>query len=343
MRVFRVAVFALLLALLLPGAAGAYPWPFKPFDRQHPIRGFFGDPRTVYYNGILASPFAAGGVFSFHQGVDISARNGTPVYAVADGTAHYLGSQTLNLSTKSGVIFQYFHIVAVVGEGEVVRVRRTVLGYVQPPFGHVHITEIDGNHAVNPLQRGHLTPFRDRTNPKVRAVEISNQSGVQMPLGLCGRVQLAADAYDTPPVAVPGSFRGLPIAPAFVRWKLTRLRGRVVVPWQVTADFRHTVPPNGSFFSVYAHGTYENAPRFGKEQYGSMPGRYLFLLAANYDTTSIANGVYILAVQAVDERGNTGAASERISVLNARGGPCPGSLPLPPGAPPPPPEPPRTR
>src|SRR3954453_9138206 len=111
----RRLLLVLLAALVVaPVASAAYAWPFKPFDRQHPIRGFFGDPRTVYYNGILASPFGAGGVFSCHQGVDISARNGTPVYAVADGTAHYLGSQTLNLTTKSGVIFQYFHIVAVV-------------------------------------------------------------------------------------------------------------------------------------------------------------------------------------------------------------------------------------
>ena len=144
------------------------------------------------------------------------------------------------------------------------------------------------------------------------------------------------------PVPVPGKFRGLPVAPAFVRWKLTRLGGHVVLPWQVVADFRQTLPPNSSFFTVYAHGTYENAPRFGKEQYASMPGRYLFLLAASYDTTTLANGVYTIVVQAVDERGNSATASLRISVLNAHGGQCPGSLPLPPG-PPPPTEPPARR
>src|ERR1700730_14677417 len=29
----------------------AYHWPIKPFDRQHPIRGDFGDPRTVSKQG----------------------------------------------------------------------------------------------------------------------------------------------------------------------------------------------------------------------------------------------------------------------------------------------------
>jgi hypothetical protein len=28
-----------------PGTAAAYGWPIKPFDQQHPVRGFFGDPR----------------------------------------------------------------------------------------------------------------------------------------------------------------------------------------------------------------------------------------------------------------------------------------------------------
>ena len=66
------------------------------------------------------------------------------------------------------------------------------------------------------------------------------------------------------------------------------------VPWRTAADFRSTLPANGHFFDVYAKGTYENAPRFGAQQYRSMPGRYLFLLAGNFDTTSLPNGVYTL-------------------------------------------------
>src|SRR6516164_1800322 len=57
-----------------------YHWPVKPFDRQHPIRGGFGDPRTVN----LEHPFGWTGpleigAHSFHNGVDIVARPGTPV------------------------------------------------------------------------------------------------------------------------------------------------------------------------------------------------------------------------------------------------------------------------
>ena len=33
-------------------------------------------------------------------------------------------------------------------------VSKTILGYVQPPYGHVHISEIDGDRVVNPLIKG---------------------------------------------------------------------------------------------------------------------------------------------------------------------------------------------
>jgi hypothetical protein len=336
-RAFTLAVLACLLA---PASATAWSWPFKPFNRQHPIRGFFGDPRTVYENGILAGAFDGAGTFSFHQGVDISAPDGTPIYAVANGTAHYMGAATLNLVTDDGVTFQFFHLVPVVGEGERVVVRRTIIGYVQAPFAHVHISEIDGLRVVNPLQRGHLTPYRDTTKPVIRMIGVRNQTGdIQTPLGLCGRIEMDVDAYDLPPVIVPGKFKGLPVAPALVRWTMVRLGGTAVVPWTTVADFRETVPANAQFWSVYARGTYQNAPRFGREQYPSMPGRFLFLLSGNYDTRTIPNGVYVLTVYVGDGHGHKAVATQRISVLNARDGTCPGSLAAPPGTQPPPDEP----
>jgi len=337
----RRVLLVLLLTLACAGTASAYPWPLKPFDRQHPIRGFFGDPRTVFLNGILAGAFDGPSFISFHQGVDISAPNGTPVYAVADGTIHYLGAATLNLTTDHDVIFQYFHLVPVAGEGQHVFARQTVLGYVQAPYQHVHLTEIDGIHAVNPLQPGHLTPYRDRTRPVVRDIVVRNQAGeVQTPVGLCGRIELDVDASDRQPLAVPGTYRGLPVAPSLVQWSLTRVGGKVVVPPRTVADFRQMLPPNGQFYGTYGKGTYENSPRFGHEQYSGMPGRYLFLLSGNFDTTRLANGNYVVTVRVADVRGNHSLGTERISVLNAKTGVCPGSLAAPPTTAPPPTEPP---
>jgi peptidase M23-like protein len=344
----RRLLVVILTALACAGAARAYPWPVKPFDRQHPIRGFFGDPRTVYENGILANAFDGPAVTSFHQGIDIAAPNGTPVYAIEDGTVHYLGAATLNLVTDLGVTFQYFHVIPVAGEGQQAVARKTVLGYVQSPYGHVHITEIDFDttlgvgRAVNPLQRGHLAPYRDRTVPRVREVVVRNQSGdVETPLGLCGRVELDVDAYDPQPMAVPGAYRGLPVAPALVQWWITRAGGKAVVPLRTEADFRRVLPPNAQFFGVYAKGTYENSPRFGAQQYPGMPGRYLFVLAGNFDTASLPNGTYVISVRVADVRGNRSVGTERISILNsARPGACPGSLPAPAGSEAPPSEPP---
>ena len=337
----RRIVLVILVALACAGPASAYPWPFKPFDKQHPIRGFFGDPRTVYLNGILAGAFEGPSFLSFHQGVDIAAPNGTPIYAVANGSIHYLGAATLNLDTGHDLTFQYFHIIPIAGEGQQVVARKTILGYVQPPFGHVHITEINGGRSVNPLQRGHLTPYRDHTVPHVHDILVRNQTGdLETPVGLCGRIAIDADAYDTQPVAVPGTYRGLPVAPALVQWSLARVGGKVVVPLRTAADFRRIVPPNGQFTDVYANGTYENSPRFGREQYPGMPGRYLFLLSANFDTTHLANGNYTLTVRVADVRGNRSTGTQRISILNARNSVCPGSLPAPPTSAPPPTEPP---
>jgi hypothetical protein len=331
------------LALACAGTASAYPWPFKPFNKQHPIRGFFGDPRTVYQNGILAGAFDSPGFTGFHQGVDISAPNGTPIYAVENGTVHYLGAATLNLVTKHDVTFQYFHIIPVAGEGQDAIAKKTVLGYVQPPFQHVHLTEIDGIHAVNPLAPGHLGPYRDRTVPVVREIVVRNQAGdVQTPIGLCGRVQIVVDAYDKQPMRVPGTYNNLPISPALVQWSLARIGGKVVVPLKTAADFRDSLPGNGQFFNVYAKGTYENSPRFGAQQYTGMPGRYIFLLSPNFDTTNVPNGNYLVTVRVADVRGNHSVATERISILNARTGVCPGSLPAPPSSEPPPTEPPST-
>ena len=163
------------------------------------------------------------------------------------------------------------------------------------------------------------------TVPTVARILFENQKGVvETPLGLCGRVQLAANAFDTPPLRVPGKFGGLPVAPALVTWRITR-NSRVVVRTHVAADFRMRVPPNSRFWTVYARGTYQNDTRFGSAQYASTPGRYLFLLSSRFDTKTLRNGAYLLTVRATDVRGNTGTRSTMFSVLNTSAG-CESSL-----------------
>ena len=59
-----------------------YPWPLKPFDRAHPVRAYFNDPRIAARSR------------SFHFGIDISAPNGTAVYAVRPGVVHLQGGRS---------------------------------------------------------------------------------------------------------------------------------------------------------------------------------------------------------------------------------------------------------
>src|SRR5215218_5412735 len=81
-------VFAAALCLAAAPAALAYGWPLKPFHRAHPIRGNFGDPRTVFVSPFEPNGVFGGGGFAFHNGLDIAGEPGQPVYAVVSGTAH---------------------------------------------------------------------------------------------------------------------------------------------------------------------------------------------------------------------------------------------------------------
>jgi hypothetical protein len=47
-----------------------------------------------------------------------------------------------------------------------------------------------------------------------------------------------------------------------------------------------------------------------------MPGRYLFWLTQSLDTSKLRDGVYVVAVSAVDTRGNTGSLEARIEIRN---------------------------
>ena len=76
----------------------------------------------------------------------------------------------------SGRAFGYWHIRPVVRTGQHVRLHQ-LLGHVLPGWGHVHFAEsIDGEYR-NPLRRGALTPFRDRTKPTVASITMLVNDG----------------------------------------------------------------------------------------------------------------------------------------------------------------------
>jgi murein DD-endopeptidase MepM/ murein hydrolase activator NlpD len=318
----RALVAALLLFAALPAGASAYPWPIKPFHQQHPIRANFGDPRTRFWNTMLTDGLQGPGLFQFHNGIDITAPEGTPVYPVLSGTASLIDPAAV-LVRSPGRKFQYFHIHPAVHNGQLVVAQRTVLGTVIHAANHVHLTEIRGRRVWNPLARGGIAPYADRTTPQVDSIFVRPTRSL-VPLNattICGTLSLVAAAHDTPPLPVPGTFAGFPVSPAFVSWSLRPVDGVAYVRTAPVADFRTTLPVVRDFWNVYARGTYQNAPRLSNRQF-SMPGNFLYNLAPTFDTRSYPNGLYEVRVHVSDMRGNSSDSAQQFRIENRAGEPC---------------------
>ena len=301
-----------------PLSSRPYRYPIRPFGRQHPIRGNFGDPRTLTNESFGADTPRSPGSFTFHNGVDITASTGTLVYPVVSGYARIGYGDEVIVVTADDRVFQYFHIRPLVQPGQAVTAYRTVLGRVLPGWLHVHLTEIDGFRVHNPADPGHLEPYHDHTVPVVEELQFSTVGGHELdPEKLRGRVEIEANAYDTPPIPVPGEWFGFPVTPALVTWRLKKTDGQAAVQRTTVADFRRTESPNRDFWRVYAAGTYQNFPVFAHHYFFRHSGRYLFNLTPTpLDTARFPNGRYVLTVEAGDVCGNRGSLIEWVRVRN---------------------------
>jgi hypothetical protein len=288
-----------------------YPWPLAPFDRQHPVRGDFGDPRTVIAGD-------GEGAFSFHNGVDIDAWTGNHVFPVVSGAVSRVGPDRVVVRAADGRRFQYIHLAPLVRLFEPVTASQTLLGTIRPGFDHVHLSEIRDGCAVNPLLPGHLTPYRDTTRPRVRALLFESADRRRLsPLALTGWVHVVADAVDEPALPNPFPWGSMPVTPALLTWTLTTGAGLVVLSG-TGADFRFGEPLRREFCKVYAPGTRQNfAAVTGSFRWGE-PGRYLFRLVPALDTARLGRGRYRLTVTAADTAGNTGTLTVRIAVAGRR-------------------------
>lgn len=324
-----VALSTVVLALTLgpPQALGTgeqsvsagYQWPVKPFDKQHPVRGSFGDPRTVF----KASPnlrglMTGGGSFSLHRGVDISAPDGSAVYPVTSGTVTYANGEWLKVESSGGRAFEYWHIRPMVAVGSHVEAYQTVLGRIHRGSGHVHMTELADSRAVNPLAPGHIGPYADHTTPRVTSIVFrsSETSREQLPSMIRGRVLLVAGAEDDPTMNAPEAWSGLPVAPALLTWEIRSWTGKVVREREAAIDLRGSLPGR-SFWQVYARGSYQNMAVFGHHYSWGQPGSYLFKLSSKaFDTRTLRDGAYDLVVTATDIRGNSSSLSRRFAIGN---------------------------
>jgi hypothetical protein len=278
----------------------SYGWPVSPFDQQHPVRGFFCDPRIG----------AAGGT-SFHFGVDVSVANGTAVYSVAAGSVDLdVAGGPLNIAvTSPGVTHGYWHIQPAVSQGQRVA-QGALLGHVAAPWGHVHFAErVPGGAYLNPLRPGALTPFVKHDAPLVDRVVVEQSGRPVNPSAVVGVVELIAEAHDVTPIPPLAPYADMPVTPAWVSWRLVA-NAVEVVPRRTVADFRTTMPPDPTYPDVYAPGTTQNHP--------PTPGLYRFQLAAQFDSALHPDGSYRLDVEVADLRGNSSTRHLVLELANER-------------------------
>jgi hypothetical protein len=282
----------------------SYGWPLKPFNRQHPVRGFFGDPRVH------------GETHGFHFGVDISAPDGTPVYATLTGRVYVERERPETVAIRSAgdpsVVFSYWHLVPTLRTGQQAVAQRTMIGRISRGWGHVHFAESVNEQYRNPLRPGAMGPFADSAAPVVRAVGVERH---QQPIGLhsvTGKVDLVVDAFDRTPLAVPTPWRNMPVMPALVRWRILNETGRPVTRWATAVDFRLTIPPPAAYTSVFAARTRQNHP--------NRPGRYRVYLARNWNASRLAAGGYRIQASVTDAAGNAAGVTTRIAVASPLGG-----------------------
>jgi hypothetical protein len=265
----------------------------KPFDRPHPVRGSFNDPRI------------SGTSRAFHFGIDIAAPNGTPVYAVRAGVAHLGGRRSVAV-VDGELSFGYWHVIPAVSHLERVG-QHQLVGHVEAPWLHVHFAERRAGAYRDPLRPGALTPWHDTTRPEVTRIVLSRNGRALSPAAIAGPVDVIAEAHQLPPLAVPAPWHQVAVTPARLRWRVRR-GGRTVRPWHTPIELGKELLPSDAFRRIYAPGTRQN--RAGS------PGLYRFYVAHTWSTTLLEDGSYHLEVEAIDLRGHRGGLRLPITIAN---------------------------
>jgi len=294
-RALRLLILLGVLALLAPATASAYPWPIRPFYQQHAIRGYFNDPR-------LSGPEQG-----FHFGVDISAPDGTPVYAIQAGRTRVHGMTVTIFPRRGGNRLSYWHIMPAVWSKQHVR-KFQLIGFVAPGAEHVHLAEYKDGTYINPLRLGGLAPYIDDTVPQIPRLTFSSFGQPIRPEAVTGVVDITADAFDVSPMPIPPPWEQAIFAPALMRWRIVQGQN-TLMQWTTAVDFRRFLLPLTLYDFVYTPGTFQN--KAGRR------GRYEFYLAHEFDSRLLPNGSYVLQVDALDEQENVGQASFAFTVTNA--------------------------
>jgi len=184
-------IIVLLFNSLLSQDSTKYQWPLAPFNSSKLITGTFCEYRSTSASG------------HYHNGVDIPAPAGTPVYAVLPGTVTALSTadptgydnyirvrSVINGNNKD---ITYYHTNPVKSIGQTVQAGEIVSTIA---IDHVHLTEYYlGNTSleVNPLRPdGGLFPLVDIWKPRIVSVRffVDGTSTQLSPSYLGGKVDI---------------------------------------------------------------------------------------------------------------------------------------------------------
>ena len=151
----------------------SYQWPLAPMTMQRNIGGTFGEYRSTSENG------------HFHNGTDVSAAGGTPVYAVLagvvasaydDGSTGYDSyvriTSSVNGQTKN---LTYYHTRPIVSNGQQITKGQQISNIA---IDHVHIIDYRANSSslsgnqINAIRPGGgITIYSDPWKPHIRYVK----------------------------------------------------------------------------------------------------------------------------------------------------------------------------
>jgi hypothetical protein len=214
---------------------GAIPgWPIKPFHRQHGLRAGLNERRRA----------------NMHIGVDIQARDGTPVYAIQGGTASVAGVGTIDERVQVGN-YSYWHIHDLVANGQRVIPYKTVVGTVLKTAGHVHLSEISGGRYLNPLRPGGrvLAPWTDTSAPIVKRPAVQKDAR---------GYHVVVEAFDPQSYRELVMYRTPVLALAALAYRAFDQAGHDVtgLQWALSGAQHY---PDIDRFIIYAHGAHTRA------------------------------------------------------------------------------------
>lgn len=292
-------------------------WPVKPFNRPHQIRSTFGEPRSLKMDRMglrgydwhahlhTLNQMSVPGQRAIHEGVDIVARQGTPVYALQSGRAVLGGNGKYARWVRVGD-FRYDHVTPRVKRGQKVIAFKTVVGVIATPDHHLHLTRSWKGRSINPLVYGGFVGYEDTAAPRLNDVTAYGPDGSVLDMNAL-RGKVAMTIYMDDLLSQGGAGVGV----HSYGYRVVDAAGRVAVgPY---TNYRaNTVLPGAAADRLYTPATNRNDfdHDFWYRVTLRSPSGDGFL-----DTGMLAPGRYHVIVTAKDASGNATSKAYPIGVV----------------------------